>query len=64
MDPRLLSYYDRELQYVREMGAEFAREFPKIARRLGLSAQDVSSAPTPTSSGCWKGSRFSRRASS
>jgi type VI secretion system protein ImpG len=36
MDPRLLRYYSRELQYVREMGAEFAREFPKVAGRLGL----------------------------
>jgi type VI secretion system protein ImpG len=36
MDPRLLRYYDRELQFVRGMGAEFAREYPKIAGRLGL----------------------------
>ena len=36
MDPRLLSYYERELQHIREMGAEFAQEFPKIAGRLGL----------------------------
>lgn len=36
MDPRLLPYYNRELQHVREMGAEFAREYPKIAGRLGL----------------------------
>ncbi|MBN6149159.1 type VI secretion system baseplate subunit TssF [Xanthomonas sp. AmX2] len=36
MDPRLLGYYNRELQHVREMGGEFAREFPKIAGRLGL----------------------------
>lgn len=36
MDPRLLRYYNRELQHVREMGGEFAREFPKIAGRLGL----------------------------
>lgn len=36
MDPRLLQYYERELRYVREMGAEYAREFPKIAGRLGL----------------------------
>jgi type VI secretion system protein ImpG len=36
MDPRLLQYYERELQHVREMGAEFAQEFPKIASRLGL----------------------------
>lgn len=36
MDPRLLRYYNRELQHVREMGGEFAREFPKIAGRLGM----------------------------
>ncbi|MEM1070808.1 MAG: type VI secretion system baseplate subunit TssF [Planctomycetota bacterium] len=36
MDSRLLSYYERELQYIREMGGEFAREYPKIAGRLGV----------------------------
>ncbi|MBI4241699.1 MAG: type VI secretion system baseplate subunit TssF [Candidatus Rokubacteria bacterium] len=36
MDPRLLKYYNEELQHVREMGGEFAKEFPKIASRLGL----------------------------
>ena len=36
MDPRLLQYYNQELQHLREMGGEFAREFPKIAGRLGL----------------------------
>lgn len=36
MDPRLLTHYERELRHVREMGAEFARDFPKIAGRLGL----------------------------
>lgn len=36
MDPRLLEYYNRELLYIREMGGEFSREFPKIAGRLGL----------------------------
>ena len=36
MDPRLLRYYNRELQHVREMGAEFASEYPKIAGRLGM----------------------------
>jgi type VI secretion system protein ImpG len=36
MDPQLLKYYNRELQYIREMGAEFAREFPKIGGRLGI----------------------------
>jgi type VI secretion system protein ImpG len=36
MNPHLLRYYNRELQHVREMGGEFAREYPKIAGRLGL----------------------------
>lgn len=36
MDRRLLRYYNRELQHLREMGGEFAREFPKIAGRLSL----------------------------
>jgi type VI secretion system protein ImpG len=38
MNPQLLKYYNRELQYIREMGGEFAEEFPKIAGRLGLNA--------------------------
>jgi type VI secretion system protein ImpG len=41
MDPRLLRYYSQELQYIREMGAEFAVEFPKIAARLALDATEV-----------------------
>jgi len=36
-DPRHLEYYNRELQHIREIGGEFAAEFPKIAGRLGLS---------------------------
>jgi len=36
LDQRLLSYYNRELSYLRELGGEFARHFPKIAGRLGL----------------------------
>jgi type VI secretion system protein ImpG len=42
MDPRLLQYYGRELNYVREMGAEFAKQFPKIAGRLGLETFECS----------------------
>jgi len=38
MDPRLLEYYNRELRFMREMGGEFAREYPKIAGRLGLES--------------------------
>jgi type VI secretion system protein ImpG len=36
MDPRLLEYYNRELQFMRETGAEFARSYPRVAARLGL----------------------------
>jgi type VI secretion system protein ImpG len=36
MDPRLLRYYNSELHHLREMGGEFAAEFPKIASRLGM----------------------------
>lgn len=35
----LLRAYQRELQYLRGMGAEFARKYPKIASRLDLSAE-------------------------
>jgi type VI secretion system protein ImpG len=40
MDARLLDHYNRELQHLRDMGGEFAAEFPKIAGRLGLDAFD------------------------
>lgn len=36
MDDSLLVYYERELSFIREMGAEFARKYPKIAGRLLL----------------------------
>ena len=36
MDDILLNYYERELTFIREMGAEFARKYPKIAGRLLL----------------------------
>src|ERR1700692_260234 len=36
MDTRLLDAYERELLHVKEMGAEFAAEYPKIAAGLGL----------------------------
>lgn len=41
MDPRLLRYYNLELQHLREMGAEFAQQFPKIAGRLGMNGLEV-----------------------
>lgn len=41
MDPRLLRHYNQELLHLREMGAEFARAFPKIAGRLGMEGIEV-----------------------
>lgn len=41
MDPRLLRYYNEELQHLREMGAEFAQQFPKIAARLSMDGMEV-----------------------
>ena len=41
MDPRLLHYYNQELLYLRESGSEFARAHPKIARRLGMQAEEM-----------------------
>ncbi|HYL98386.1 MAG TPA: type VI secretion system baseplate subunit TssF, partial [Blastocatellia bacterium] len=36
MRDELLGYYERELSFLRQMGAEFARTYPKIASRLSL----------------------------
>ncbi|MCX7055763.1 MAG: type VI secretion system baseplate subunit TssF [Proteobacteria bacterium] len=47
MDPRLLSHYDEELKFLREMGAEFAREFPKVAGRLGLDGVEANECADP-----------------
>lgn len=41
MDPRLLRLYTDELTHLREVGAEFAQEFPKIASRLGMEGMEV-----------------------
>lgn len=42
MDPRLLRLYSDELTHLREVGVEFAREFPRIASRLGMEGMEVS----------------------
>jgi len=42
MDPRLLRHYNQELLHLREMGAEFATQFPKIAGRLRIDGLEVS----------------------
>ncbi|MEN3332485.1 MAG: type secretion system protein ImpG [Blastocatellia bacterium] len=38
MRDELLGYYERELVFLRQMGAEFAQKYPKIAARLTLEA--------------------------
>lgn len=35
-DDELLDHYQRELTYLRKMGVEFARTYPKVARRLEI----------------------------
>jgi type VI secretion system protein ImpG len=39
-NPRLLRYYSQELQHLREVGGEFAAQYPKVAGRLGLEGFD------------------------
>ncbi len=41
MRDELLGYYERELVYLRRMGAEFARRYPKIAARLELDEEKI-----------------------
>ncbi len=46
----LLVYYERELNFLRQMGAEFAEKYPKIGSRLLLEATRCE---TRTSSASW-----------
>jgi type VI secretion system protein ImpG len=41
MRDELLGYYERELIFLRRMGAEFARKYPKIAARLLLDEEKI-----------------------
>ena len=41
MADELLPYYEKELAFIRQMGAEFAGEHPKIAGRLGINAETI-----------------------
>ncbi|HEY1743722.1 MAG TPA: type VI secretion system baseplate subunit TssF, partial [Granulicella sp.] len=36
MREELLEYYERELAYMRQMGAQFATKYPRVAGRLLL----------------------------
>lgn len=41
MRDELLGYYERELVFLRRMGGEFARKYPKIAARLLLDEEKI-----------------------
>ena len=41
MRDELLGYYERELIFLRRMGAEFARKYPKIAARLQIDEEKI-----------------------
>ena len=45
MRDELLGYYERELIFLRRMGAEFARKYPKIAGRLQLEEEKIEGTP-------------------
>lgn len=42
MEAKFLEFYNQELKFIRETGAEFSKEYPKIAGRLGLDGFDCS----------------------
>lgn len=41
MNNKLLSYYNKELAFLKEMGREFALKYPKVASRLALDTSDI-----------------------
>jgi type VI secretion system protein ImpG len=45
MSEELLPYYNRELSFIRRLGAQFARDHPKIAGRLRIDAEGMSEDP-------------------
>lgn len=41
MADELLPYFEKELAFIRQLGAEFAKEHPKIAGRLGINRDTI-----------------------
>lgn len=41
MNNKFLSYYSKELSFLKEMGREFAQKYPKIGSRLALNTADI-----------------------
>ena len=40
MDPRLIDYYEAELEYLKARSLEFAEQHETVATRLGLNSTD------------------------
>jgi type VI secretion system protein ImpG len=41
MKDELLSYYNRELAYIRHVGNDFARANPKVAEQLRMTTESI-----------------------
>ena len=41
MADELLNYYEKELAFIRQLGAEYAKDHPKVAGRLGISDDTI-----------------------
>jgi type VI secretion system protein ImpG len=41
MEDKLLSYYNRELAYIRHVGSDFAKANPKVAEQLRMTADSI-----------------------
>jgi type VI secretion system protein ImpG len=49
MREELLEYYERELTWLRQMGGEFARKYPRVAGRLLLDPRSLRRSPCQSS---------------
>ena len=47
MDKQFLQYYNQELQFIRELSGEFAKQHPGVAGRLSLDPEGASICPDP-----------------
>ncbi len=65
MSETLYPYYERELTFLRRMGAEFAQRYPKVAGRLQLEAnkcEDPHVERLPSCPPFWSGGRVRSKA--
>jgi type VI secretion system protein ImpG len=47
MDREFLQHYNQELQFIRELSGEFAKQHPRVAGRLSLDPEGASICPDP-----------------